>query len=446
MIGCACRQTRAKICALVLNDENRLMPIIACGINHKTAPISLREKVVFATDKLSLYLQDLTQNEKVREAVLLSTCNRSELYCDTDNEKQIFEWILRQFQIARADLESVWYCYRDQEAIEHVMQVSCGLDSMVLGEPQILGQMKDAFSEACAAGSVGPQFNRLFQQVFAVAKEVRTNTSIGACPVSMASAAVNLAKQTFSGEFSRAVILLIGAGDTIQLVSRYLKTQSAQQILIANRNSENVAELAAKNKIEIIPFEKLSQALLRADIVISATGSTFPIVTKSMMTELAKPICIVDLAVPRDVDAAVAELPQVKLFSIDDLKEVIQKNVHGREHAAEKAKEVIKNKSREFIMWTSSLDKVSMTIRAYRNQIEEMCRLELAKSTRQLERGDDPVQVLAGFAYALTNKLLHAPSVQLRQAGVEGRLDILQLAQELFAISDVQVHSLENSN
>lgn len=422
------------------------MPIIACGINHKTASITLREKVVFAADKLSLYLQDLTNNEKVREAVLLSTCNRSELYCDIDDANQIFEWVLSQFQISRQELESVWYCYRDQEAIEHIMQVACGLDSMVLGEPQILGQMKDAFSEACAAGSVGPQFNRLFQQVFAVAKEVRTNTSIGACPVSMASAAINLARQAFAGDLSGAAIVLIGGGDTIQLVLRYLKTQSVQRIFIANRHSENVTELAAKYQIEVVPFEKLSQTLLNADIAISATGSTVPVVTKAMLAALQKPLCIVDLAVPRDVDVAVTDISFVKLFSIDDLKDIIQKNVRGREHAAEKAKEVVKNKSQEFIAWATSLDKVAMTIKAYRKQIEDMCRIELAKATRQLERGDDPVQVLTSFSYALTNKLLHTPSVQLRQAGVEGRLDVLQLAQELFAIPDSQSLSLENSN
>jgi glutamyl-tRNA reductase len=415
------------------------MPIIACGINHKTAPIALRERVVFQPEKLPLYLQDLISNENVREAVLLSTCNRSELYCDVNDADQLFEWVLRQCQVTREELQSVWYCYSDHEAVEHIMHVACGLDSMVLGEPQVLGQMKEAFSESCAAGSVGPQFNRLFQQVFFVAKEVRTNTAIGACPVSMASAAVNLAKQIFQNDFAQTTVLLIGAGDTIQLVLRYLKTQSVRQVLIANRHIENATSLAKNFGAVSIAFDKLSQALAQADVVISATGSATPIVTKTLLAQRQKPICIVDLAVPRDVEAAVAQLPHVQLYSIDDLKTIIQQNLHGREHAAEKAKEVIKNKTQDFMIWLNSLDKVALTIRAYRKQIEDLCHGELTKSMRLLERGDEPARVLASFAHALTNKLLHTPSVQLRQAGVEGRLDVLELAQQLFAISDVQV-------
>lgn len=412
------------------------MPIFACGINYKTASIDLREKIIFAPEKSSLYLQDLLANENVREAVLLSTCNRSELYCDVEDATVIFEWVVRQHQVSRDQLAAVWYVHQDEAAIEHMMNVACGLDSMVLGEPQILGQMKDAFSESCAAGSVGPQFNRLFQQIFSVAKEVRTNTAIGACPVSMASAAVNLAKQQTAKTLEESTILLIGVGDTIQLVMRYLQTQKPKKIFIANRHIENAAHLAEKNQIEIFSFERLPCLLAQADIVISATGSMIPIVTKVMLAERQTPICMVDIAVPRDIDPAVSEWPNVKLFSIDDLKTLIQKNLHGREHAAEKAKEVIKIKSRDFMAWLNSLDQVSMTIRAYRKQIEEMCQAELIKSMRQLERGDDAVQVLASFAHALTNKLLHTPSVQLRQAGVEGRLDVLQFAQQLFAIPE----------
>jgi glutamyl-tRNA reductase len=414
------------------------MPIFACGINHKTAPIALREKIIFGSEKLSLYLQDLSANENVSEAVLLSTCNRSELYCEANDSQQLFDWIVRQYQVTRAELKSAWYCFEEQEAVDHIMQVACGLDSMVLGEPQILGQMKAAFSESCAAGVVGPRFNRLFQQVFAVAKEVRTNTAIGACPVSMASAAVNLAKQHFANDLSQATILLIGAGDTIQLVLRYLKTQTLKHLLIANRHTENATALAQTYGAENIPFNKMSDALQKADIVISATGSITPIVTKSMLADRERPICFVDLAVPRDIDTAVAELSSVQLYSIDDLKSQIQQNLQGREHAAEKAKEVIGNKSREFIAWQQSIDAVTATIRAYRRQIEDLSQAEMSKAMRQLERGDDPVQVLAVFANALTNKLLHTPSVQLRQAGVEGRFDILQLAQQLFAIPELE--------
>jgi glutamyl-tRNA reductase len=418
------------------------MPIIACGINHKTAPVALREKIVFHPEKIALYLQDLAANENIREAVLLSTCNRSEIYCDTHEPERLIEWISRQFSMADDILRPIWYCHEDQKAVEHIMQVACGLDSMVLGEPQILGQMKAAFSESCAAGSVGTQFNRLFQQVFSVAKEVRTNTSIGACPVSMASSAVSLAKQHFEKNFSDAKILLIGAGDTIQLVTRYLKTQAVKNIFIANRRIENAQTLAREFSLQNISFNELSHTISEVDIVISATGSITPIVTKSMISPRKKPLYMVDIAVPRDVDPAISEFENITLYTIDDLKNKIQQNLSGREHAAEKAKEVIKNKTADFISWMNSLDEAAMTIRVYRKQIEEICADELAKYKKQLERGENPQKVLCEFAQAFTNKLLHIPSVQLRQAGVEGRLDILQWAQQLFGISEPEKFSL----
>ncbi|MES2218112.1 MAG: glutamyl-tRNA reductase [Pseudomonadota bacterium] len=414
------------------------MPIIVCGINHKTAPVEIREKAVFATEKLAIYLADLLAHENIKEAVILSTCNRSELYCDAGNAELLFEWFCRQHNLSARELKPVWYIYHGAAAVQHIMQVACGLDSMVLGEPQVLGQMKEAFSESCAAGSVGPLFNRLFQQVFAVAKDVRANTAIGACPVSVASTAVNLAQQ-LCPELTGATVLVIGAGDTAELVLRYLTLRAPENLLIANRNLEHANALAKKYAVEVFSLDDLSKALLRADIVISATGSVQPLITKTLMQSILSlrkkhDITLIDIAVPRDIEAQVGELPGVQLRCIDDLKTIIQHNLRGREHAAEKATEVIQQKAHDFIAWLDSLDMVANTISAYRRQIEEMGQAELAKAARQLHRGDDPLQVLASFSHAFTNKLLHAPSVQLRQAGVEGRIDILQLAQQLFAI------------
>ena len=412
------------------------MPIMVCGINHKTAPIALREKVVFSAEKLALYLQDLAVHEDIHEAVLLSTCNRSELYCDTDDIHKITDWFCRHHQLSRAELMPVMYFYHDEQAVRHIMQVACGLDSMVLGESQILGQMKEAFSESCAAGMVGALFNRLFQQVFSVAKEVRTNTAIGACPVSVSSAAVTFVRQHFSRPLTEACVLLIGAGATMDLVLRHLIPHAPKQVMLVNRSTQNASELAKKYSVGQIHFAELPEALAMADIVISATGSTSPIVTQAMLAVRQTPILLVDIAVPRDIEASAAELPHVQLYSIDDLKTIIQQNVRGREHAAEKAHEVINQRSQDFIMWLHSLDLVATTIRAYRKQIEDMCEAELLKSLRQLQRGDDPTAVLTFFARALTQKLLHTPTVQLRQAGFEGRLEILQLAQQLFAIPE----------
>ncbi len=412
------------------------MPIIVCGINHKTAPIELREKVVFAPEKLALYLQDLLTHENIREAILLSTCNRSELYCDSDDFEKITQWFCRHHQIPADQLIPAMYYYRDADAVAHIMQVACGLDSMVLGESQILGQMKDAFSESCAAGSVGTLFNRLFQQVFAVAKNVRTNTAIGACPVSVASAAVNFIKENFSQALPDAQVVVLGAGVTIDLVLRHLKPSHPKKITIVNRSIENAAVIAKKHAVDYACLTDLPHLLAAADIAICATGSTAPLVTQAMLRDRSKPIFIVDIAVPRDVENCVATLPNIKLYSIDDLKSIIQQNLRGREHAAEKARELIEQRTENFMTWLRSLDLVATTIRAYRKQIEDLCDGELTKSLRQLQRGDDPADVLLLFARTLTNKLLHTPTVQLRQAGFEGRMEILQLAQQLFAISE----------
>ncbi len=266
------------------------MPIIACGINHKTAPIELREKVVFSSEKLALYLQDLSINENIPEAVLLSTCNRSELYCNTDDLQKITDWFCRHQALTPDELRSKMYFYRDAEAVAHIMQVACGLDSMVLGESQILGQMKDAFSESCAAGTVGTLFNRLFQEVFAVAKEVRTNTAIGACPVSVSSAAVNFIKENFSGSLKESHVLLLGAGVTMDLVMRHLAPDRPKSITITNRSAENAMQFAKKYAISAVPMADLPSALEKTDIVISATGSTSPLITQAMIGKRAKPL------------------------------------------------------------------------------------------------------------------------------------------------------------
>lgn len=410
------------------------MPILVCGMNHKTAPIALREKFVFAQEKLALYLNDLMTQENITEAVILSTCNRSELYCSTDNIERTVDWFCRQHTVAKDEITSALYIYQDQAAVQHIMKVACGLDSMVLGESQILGQIKEAYSESCAAGSVGPLFNRLFQQAFAVAKEVRTNTAIGACPVSVSSAAIHFIKERIS--LSQKTFLLMGAGVAIDLVLRHLKHSDLKKIIIANRNSDNAYLLAQKYASEVMNLTELPEALAEADIVISSTGSAMPLVTKKMIKPRTKPLLMVDIAVPRDVDTDVTTCDHVQLYSIDDLKQIIQKNQKGREHAAEKAIEVIEHKSVEFMLWLNSLDKVAITIRAYRKQVEDLCHAELVKAKRQLMRGQDPSEVIANFAHTLTNKLLHTPSVQLRQAGYEGRLEVLQFAQELFAISE----------
>lgn len=422
------------------------MSIFVIGINHKTAPVSLREKIYFSLDKLTLYLQDLLNRNVAREAVLLSTCNRSELYCEADNAAALKDWLCAQAAISVAELEAVLYVYQHEEAIAHIMQVACGLDSMVLGESQILGQLKEAYSESCTADAVGPTFHRLFQQVFALAKDVRATTAIGACPVSVASASAHFAKQQ-AVNFYESNVLLIGAGDTTDLLLRYLGPHLRQPLTIINRSAERALALAEQFGVTALAWERLGEALREADIVFSATGSALPIVQQAlvadvMSTRADRPLMLIDVAVPRDIEASVADIPNVKLFCIDNLKAIIDRHRQGREHAAEKVLALIKQRSVALLAELNSVDRVAHTIRAYRGQIEEICNAELLKSQQQLLQGMNPADVLDLFAQAFTKKLLHAPSVQLRQAGAEGRFDLLTFAKQLFAIPDHEVESL----
>jgi len=416
------------------------MSIFVIGINHKSAPVTVREKLYFALDKISLYLRDLLNREYVQEAVLISTCNRSELYCETDDIDGVREWFCSQG--VKSEIEPALYTYCDEHAVSHIMQVACGLDSMVLGEPQILGQLKAAFSESCAAGAVGALFNRLFQQIFMLAKDIRTTTMIGACPVSVASASIQFARQ--QTDFARANVVLIGAGDTTELLLKYLKPHLSRPVTLVNRTTEKAMALVEQYGGQVYELHQLAAALATADIVFSSTGSALPLVTKQVIEEAmqdrpGKPMTLIDLAVPRDVAADVVAVPGINLFCIDDLKTIIEHNRRGREHAADKAEEMIRSRSAEFIRDLKSAEKISHAIRTYRGQIEDICLAELNKARLRLRHGDDPAQVLEAFAHAYTNKLLHAPSVQLRQAGAEGRFDLLKFAKELFTIPDSEV-------
>lgn len=419
------------------------MSIYVIGINHKTAPVTVREKVYFAVDKLSLYLQDLLKGNYAHEAVLISTCNRSELYCEAEDLNAIRDWFCAQTTVSRQDLEPILYILKDEDAVAHIMQVACGLDSMVLGEPQILGQMKEAFSESCAADTIGPLFHKLFQQIFSVAKEIRTVTAIGACPVSVATAAVHFAKTQFAA-FADAKVVFIGAGDTTELLLLYLKACLRNPITIVNRSVENAQTLAAEHGAKVYGLDQLAVAIADADIVFSATGSALPILQKATVAQAMqersdRSMMLIDIAVPRDIDPAVAEVANVKLFCIDDLKAIIEKHKQGREHAADKAREMIKKRSLMIVAELKSFDKVAHTIRAYRGVIEEICQAELLKAKQQLHQGMDAHQVIEMFARAFTQKLLHEPSVQLRQAGAEGRFEVLRLAKQLFALPDLEI-------
>ena len=417
------------------------MTLLAFGINHKTAPVDIREKVAFPPDSINAALQDILSCAAVSEAAIVSTCNRTELYVGVDNksDQSVLEWFRNYHNLSAKELDPYLFTHSENAAVQHVLRVASGLDSLVLGEPQILGQIKDAYQKASAAGAIGQQLNRLFQHTFTVAKQVRTETAIGASPVSVAFAAVSLSKQIFA-DVSEHTALLIGAGETIELVARHLHEQGIHKIIVANRTVERAQELAQLFGGEAIALADIPERLVEADIIISSTASQLPILGKGAVERALKgrkhrPIFMVDMAVPRDIEPEVSELNDVYLYTVDDLQEVIEEGRQSREEAAKQAEEIIENQVDHFMGWLRSLDAVD-TIRAYRQQANRLRDEALQHAERQLASGKDPEQVMGELARTLTNKLIHQPSVQLNRAAYEGRNDLLSEANILFGLDD----------
>jgi len=416
------------------------MTLLAFGINHKTAPVNIREKVAFAPDILHQALQNLVTKDAIHEAVILSTCNRTEVYCGLDYPANdaVLEWLSEFHQLPLESISPYIYAYQDSEAVQHILRVASGLDSLVLGEPQILGQIKEAYMTANAAGAIGAQLNRLFQHTFAVAKQVRTDTAIGASPVSVAFAAVSLAKQIFS-DLSQHKVMLIGAGETIDLVARHLKENQVSRMIVANRTLERAEQLARNFAAEAIALQDIPEYLHEADIVISSTASPLPILGKGMIERAIKqrkhkPMFMVDIAVPRDIEPEVSELRDIYLYTVDDLQEVIEENRKSRQEAALQAEEIIAAQVDHFMGWLRSLDAVD-AIRAYRDKCHLLRDEAVIAARRQLLAGKDPQLVISELARILTNKLIHEPSVQMKYAAYHGDTDLLRDASRLLGIS-----------
>ncbi len=417
------------------------MAFLALGINHKTASVAVRERVAFTPEQMVEALQQLCRLTPSSEAAILSTCNRSELYLQLDemDVQAVLSWLAGYHGLPLSDLQACAYVHENEQAVRHMMRVACGLDSMILGEPQILGQLKSAYAVAREAGTVGPLLGRLFQATFSTAKSVRTDTAIGENPVSVAFAAVSLAKQIFA-DLHRSQALLIGAGETISLVARHLHDQGIKRIVVANRTLERASSLAEQFGAHAILLADIPDELINSDIVISSTASQLPIlgkgaVERALKKRRHKPIFMVDIAVPRDIEPEVGELDDVYLYTVDDLHEVIEENLKSRQGAARAAEEMVAVGADEFMARLRELAAVDV-LKAYRQQAETLRDDELQKAQRQLANGAPADEVLAQLARGLTNKLLHAPSVQLKKLSAEGRLDALALAQELFALDE----------
>lgn len=416
------------------------MTLLAFGINHTTAPLAIREKMAFAPETLEQALRQAREQAQLQEVAILSTCNRTEVYVAGDAEvERLMRWLAAHSQMGENDLSDCWYCLRDEEAVQHMMKVAGGLDSLVLGEPQILGQMKSAYAVASQAGTIGGVLHSTFQQVFGIAKRVRSETAIGENPVSVAYAAVTLAQQIFS-DLKEGTALLIGAGETIQLVARHLREQGMQRLIVANRTLTRARSLTEEFDAEAILLADIPEQLHRADIVISSTASQLPLLGKGAVESALKkrkhkPMFMLDIAVPRDIEAQVGDLDDVYLYTVDDLHDVIDQNKQSRALAADQARTIITEGVSQYRDELRARD-AAATIKAYRSKAETFRDEELQKALRTLAAGGDPERMLTQLARNLTNKLLHAPSATLREASTQGRAEVIHMARELFDLPD----------
>lgn len=410
------------------------MSLLSIGLSHHTAPVDVREQIAVPDHMLSDALTDLVDFAHLAEASIVSTCNRTEIYChQTEGKSQrIKEWLCQFKQLGPNELDPYLYTLPDQQAVRHSFRVAAGLDSMVLGESQILGQMKTAFAMAHKNGQTGKVLNHLFQQTFSVAKQVRTETAIGNSPVSVAYAAVSLAKQIFA-DLSEQTVLMIGAGETIELVAKHMHNNGIKKCIIANRSAERAQNLAREFSAEAISLDELSDRLPEADIVFSSTASTLPILGKGRIETALKQrknrrVFMVDLAVPRDIEPQAADLPSIYLYTVDDLRNVINDNMKTRESSAVEAEKIVDTHTNIFMDWMHRLDHVP-TIKAMRDRTQQLTEQELSKALKKLQSGEPADAVLTQFAHALSQKIMHTPSSALNQSDND---QLIVAARELF--------------
>ncbi|WP_456296863.1 glutamyl-tRNA reductase [Vibrio sp. AK197] len=419
------------------------MSLLAIGINHNTASVELREKVAFGPDKLPNALQQLSDNPIVNGSVIVSTCNRTEIYCDvkSSGKSKLIDWLSQFHQVTPEELKPSIYIHEEQAAIRHLMRVSCGLDSLVLGEPQILGQVKQAYFDSRGNKAVDPAIEKLFQKAFSVAKRVRTETDIGGNAVSVAYAACTLAKHIFES-LDDSTVLLVGAGETIELVAKHLAANGCKNMIVANRTRERAMGLAGEFGTEVIGLPEIPEHLAKADIVISSTASPLPIIGKGMVetalrTRRHQPMLLVDIAVPRDIEAQVGDLNDVYLYSVDDLQSIIDSNMEQRKVEAIQAEAIVSEESASFMSWMRSLQAVD-SIRDYRQSANDIREELLSKGLQSLAQGADPQKVLTELSNKLTNKLIHAPTRALQSAAEQGEPAKLAIIRQSLGLDDPQ--------
>lgn len=408
------------------------MSLLALGINHKTAPVALREKVAFTPDALVKAFSSLKEKAGIDESVIISTCNRTEIYINGELEQfePLLNWLADFHGVAGSDISQNSYQLRHQEAIKHIMRVASGLDSLVLGEPQILGQVKQAFSDAKHSGMVDQSFDKLFQHTFSVAKRVRTETEIGANAVSVAFASVQLAKHIFA-DLSKRSVLLVGAGETIELVGQHLKEQGVKTLAVANRTISRAQALATQLDAQVYTLAQLPEHLKDYDIVISSTASQLPLIGKGMIERALKqrrnmPMFLVDLAVPRDIEPEVNELGDAYLYTVDDLQQIVEQNMASRELAAQEAEKLVESQVNSYLTWQQSRKSIDL-VKQFRERGEAQRDELVEKALNQLAEGKSPEAAIQELAYKLTNSIMHGPTRALRKAATETNGDTAKL-------------------
>jgi len=430
---------RGATCERLARSHASMMSLYTLGLNHTTAPVGVRERVAFAPDQLSVALRELTSTRMVKEAAILSTCNRTEVYFHGGEPTPVARWLESAHALAPATLAPYVYMLNADRAVSHAFRVASGLDSQVLGEPQILGQMKQAVRQAEAAGSLGLVLNRLFQRTFAVAKDVRTHTDIGSASISMAAAAVKLAERIFPS-LSEQRLLLVGAGEMIELAATHFAARKPRSITVANRTLERGHKLAHRFGAQAMTLTEMNERLAQFDAIVTCTASTLPIIGKGTLERVVKarkhaPILIVDLGVPRDVEAEAAALDDVFLYSVDDLAEIVKDNLSIRREAVVQAEQMIAEQTTHFLRWLSGRSVVP-TISTLSIHHEALRERELERARRMLASGVPAADVLESLARSLTSKFLHPPLAALNEAGEAERAELISLLSRVYGCAE----------
>jgi glutamyl-tRNA reductase len=414
------------------------MQLLTFGLNHHSAPVQIRERVAFPESVLQAALRDLAESGGAEEAAIISTCNRTEVYCRTDNPQRAMAWLAAYHGLPAEALGEHLFQLVDDAAAAHAFRVAAGMDSMVLGEAQILGQVKQAVRVAGESGTLGWLLNKLFQQTFAVAKDVRTRTGIGSQSVSLAAAAIRLSSRVL-GDISGQNVLLVGAGEMMELVATHVAAHRPRTLAVANRTLERAKRLAETHGGEAFTLAELPAEMARFDIVIASTGAPLPIIGKGLMERVMRsrkqrPVVMIDLAVPRDIESEVAGIDDIFLYTVDDLGKLIQEGMDARQSAAGEAEAIISGQVANFMQWLRNRELVPV-IRQLRGHAENYRRTELERAQRALARGDNPAAVIEALSQGLMNKFLHHPTQLLQQAAPDEQGQLIQWLPRLFPVS-----------